>query len=93
MMLGALDGLEKVAGQRLATPTRQNEPVGALPPRSIQIRCRDLRKQIESLYEHLFAETVAGEREADVELLLLGASTAEDMGHKPYRYPFQHQER
>lgn len=51
------------------------------------------RDETIGFFERVLSETVAEQSEADVELLLLGAPTAEDMGHKPYRYPFQHQER
>ncbi len=92
-MLGAVEDLRRLAKRRLAD--RSNEPIGVLPPRSIEIRCNDLQKQIEMLYEHLFAGSVAEDAAADAELLLLGQAPlrSEDFGHRPYRFPFDKQER
>lgn len=76
-MLAALDGLVELV--------RRDGHVGALPPRSIEIRTQNLRREVEALYEHTFQGSAADDAADAAELDVLGREPlrAEDFDHFP----------
>jgi hypothetical protein len=78
-MLGALEGLRRAAAR--------DGQVGALPPRSIEIRTQNLQRDVEALYEHVVQGSVADDAEAELMLLRAGLRAAplraEDFDHFP----------
>ena len=76
-MLGALEGLRAAA--------KRPGYHGFLPPRSVQIRTQNLQREIEGLYQAVFAPSVADDRADDADLATLGFDPiqAEDFDHFP----------